>query len=568
MCRMPDYCLGKQVWVEPSQQNCLPVGWRVGFDLRPTNCTRKRGHLQVISPELDFVLRVHNRGEAFQTNFEPDVCDLPDQRPEGLNFVETPCTCTASLAHALENRQCAGDPKRPWNIPERHKDGYRKQQHRLTKVLWAIIRQQEWEPKTLSQKAASYSGTKRVHYEKCAKELEVHPLTLKEKNRIFHDASVKWGELSSRPRALLVQSIRAKGVEGVKEGELLRAPILVEGCKRDLEEHALHKFMHADGHHYVASGMSLHKRARKIKTMVKPGDVVLSIDLKTFDGKQGETAVIEREEFLKASEKAFGVDEQLRAVIETQNRSTLQAGPLRGALYGNRGSGTAGTSTANKKVVLAALFYALGPAAVGRRGVKFFCDGDDTLIIVPRKFQTLPDGRSPYASWARRLSELGLDAEIQQVLVDSTDSPIINEIRFCRASIVETPRGPFLCKVPTDALKVATNFRRHFRGTRFADYCQTLSTSFFGTYGDVPVLCKLSGCFDVGGRVDTSLLENSGIEHMMQKTTSNPADDIDDNHRVSYMKTWGVTPTLQIACERALEELAPRLRAAILSANF
>jgi len=563
---MSEYSLGKELWHLPGSDNCIPEGWKVGYSLRPSVCTRKRGHLQIRSPELDFVLRVHNR-------VSPD--SAPEHLVEGNNYVETPCTCAAGLCHAMEHRhrllpkqtvvngEVVTEKPRPFRIAPRHLKGYTVEQKKLGQRLWSVIKNSGRAPKTHLEKARTHSGTKRRHYEKCATELEVHPLTSAERGRVFHDGSVKWGELSARPRALLVQSVRAKGVGEVKQGELLRAPILVEGVYRDLEEDALHKYMHSRGHHYVASGMSLHKRARKIREMVSPGDVVLSIDLASFDGSIGETGVVERNDFLENAEKLFGEDRQLRVVIETQNRCTVQAGPLRAQLYGNRGSGTAGTSTGNKKIVLAALFYSLGPAARGHNAVKLFCDGDDTLIIVPREFQ----GDRWYRSWCRRMTELGLEMKLEQVLVDTPENPVTDDIRFCRAGIVETSRGPFLCKIPTDALKVATNFRRHFRGSRFRDYCQTLSVSYKGTFGDVPVLCELSGLFDIGGRVDRGLLESSGLEYMMGKTCTE-AGQISYKHRVSYWRTWGVTPEMQLQCEQALRELRDRLRPLLLAANF
>lgn len=561
VCRNPEYNLGKEYWILPGSNNCIPGGWKVGYRLKPTDCTRTRGHVQVVANEIDFVLRSLNR---------VDSAALPEYEMLGNNNVNTTCTCAAGFAHAIENRQricIASGPSvkrgRPWLVADRHLKGYRKSQRELTSKLWKIACASGRELQTLKQKASKYSGTKRVHYEKCAEELSAHPLKMKERARIFHDGSVKWGELSDRPRALLVQSVRARGTNNVKTGELLRAPILVEGRYRDFEEDALHKFMHADGHHYTASGMNLHKRARKITKMIAPGDVVLSCDWSSFDGSLGQIGVEEREAFFDYATRHLGYDEQLKTVIATQNKATFQAGPISGQLYGNRGSGTAGTSTGNKKVVLAALFYCLGPALIGKGSVKLFCDGDDTLIIVPKQWQ----GENNYKSWVRRMTELGLETKLEQVLVDTPEQPAVERVRFCRAGVIQTARGPLLCKVPQDAIKVATNFRRHFRGTRFRDYCQTLSVSYAGTYGDVPILCKLGPLFDVGGNVDLGLLESSGIEYMMSKTTTT-AGEITLDHRWSFYRTWGVSPNLQIQCEAALDELALKLRPLLVEANF
>jgi len=440
-----------------------------------------------------------------------------------------------------------------------------KAQQELTKVLWIIIKQQQPHLKTLEEKAAGYTGTKRVHYEKCAAEARAHPLSWAERDRIFHDGQVKWGELSSRPRALLVQSVRAKGTTGVKEGEILRLPILQEGVYREWEEDALHRYMHARGHHMTASGMSQHKRGKVIKQQAEKGWWVMALDLKNFDGTEGEAAVIERDFFLKAAEAQFGRSDSLRAVLATQNRNRIQAGPLSAAIYGNRGSGTAGTSTGNKKVMLAALLYSMGPAAKGKTGCTFLCDGDDTLVFIPPRYQELlPDGSSRWVrSWCRRMGELGFEVKLEQLVKDGPAVDAAYETTFCRARVVETPRGPFLCKKPADAMKVATNFRRHFRGTRFKDYCQTLSESFRGTYGDVPVLCELWKMFDVGGRVDKGLLEQSGMEYMMSLTKDKTPQTMDQNHRISFWRAFGLPPAMQMQCEQAIREFTPRFKLAV-----
>lgn len=538
----------------------------MGYDLKPVDCTRKRGHVQIVADEIDFVLRVLNRSVPFCPDRSKDLVELmqPEFHLDGNNFVKTPCTCEAGLAHAFEHRHRLLDADRPWRVADRHMRGFQREQRDLTNRLWAIIRSQGRYPKTLFEKCKSYSGTKRVHYEKCAKEFEAHPLSMAERMRIHHGGSVKWGELSDRPRALMVQQVRAKGTEGVKPGEVLRLPILVEGVHRELEEDALHKLFHSNGWHYTASGMSLHKRARKIRAMIAPGDVVMSADWKSFDGSLGEIGNVERDEFLRAAERHSGRNDALRAVIATQKRAKIESGPFKAQVYGNRGSGTAGTSTGNKKVVLAALFYALGPAAKGKGAVKFFCDGDDTLIIIPEKWQ----GDRWYRSWVRRMTELGLETKIEQLIVDNTLAPAEPQVRFCRAGVIDTARGPFLCKVPSDAVKVVTNFRRHFRGPYFRDYCATLSVGLRDTYGDVPILSALHRLVATSGSVDKGLLEQSGIEYMIQKTTDHCVGDITMSHRLSFHRTWGVTPGLQIQCEQALTELSFKLRPMLEKARF
>lgn len=289
--------------------------------------------------------------------------------------------------------------------------------------------------------------------------------------------------------------------------------------------------------------------------MVEAGDEVLSCDWSSFDGSLGWLGVWEREGFYECCVELFGEDTALKLVLETQNFCKVQAGPLRAEIFGNRGSGTAGTSTGNKLVVLAALFYCLGPAMLGSGAVKLFCDGDDTLIIVPKRWQ----GARWYRSWSRRLTELGLETKIEQCLLDASGNPAVDRLRFCRAGVVDTARGPFLCKIPQDALKVATNIRRHFRGPQFLDYMQTLCVGMTDVYGDVPILCEMGPLFDVGAKVDKELLDNAGLEYMLKLHSSGKAGVITKQHRLSFERTYGVAVDLQLRCESALRQLSGEL---------
>jgi hypothetical protein len=582
VCLCHEFNHGYQSIIKPSDNNCLPAGFNVFIDLRPYVGKHKRQHLQYFSPHIDFVCKVLeariNEGEILELL----------SRLNGFNYVETPCTEVGGLCHALLHRQRMCDCKhksleyveqfgilnqnaqvhpkceltRPFKVSDRHMRGFSRSIEHVYGVLDNIMKHNLIEKPDYRTRYMKYSGSKREHYRKCALEQDAHPIGTKDGPAIFHDGAVKWGEISARPRALLVQSVRAKGCDGVSPGHLLRTPIMIEGGYRDLYEDALHHYLHPRGHHMVASGMDLHKRGRKIRQMISPGDVVLSCDWASFDGSIASLGVVERNAFLTHCEKVFGVDKALRKVIATQNKCTIQAGPLRAQMFGNRGSGTAGTSTGNKILVLAALHYCLGPALRGRNACKLFCDGDDTLIIVPKQYQTInpSSGKHWWDSWARRLTSLGLQTKIEQCLFDNDVEQADQTVRFCRAGVIDTSRGPFLCKNPLDAMKVMTNFRRHFRGPRFLDYLQTLSVGTRDVYGDVPVLCELSTMFDVGGTSDTSLYENAGMEYMLQKHKSGRAGEINDSHRQSFWRTWNVTPSEQKRCEMAMRCAAVELK--------
>lgn len=415
---------------------------------------------------------------------------------------------------------------------------------------------------TCGEMAETYDGSKRAHYRACATELEHNPLTWRRRREIYHEPSGKWGELTRRPRVLLVQTVRSQGCPAVKAGTPLRAPILVEGRYRNQVETSLHHYMSAHGHHMVASGMDLYKRGRMISKYSRQGWLVLSCDWKSFDGSLGELGVVERNEFLAAMKALHGADEALAATIWSQNFCKIQGGPVSGRMYGNRGSGTAGTSSGNKVVVLSALHYALGPGLRGANSCQLFCDGDDTLIFVP------PIHRRWVDSWVRRLTELGLETKVEQEVENNGTDDQLAAIRFCRAGVIETQHGPFLCKKPDDMLKVATNIRRHFRGPRFRDYLATLGVGYSNAYGHVPIMGAVGEMFAIAsphGKVDTALMEGAGLEYMVKQQPSKLHGPITERDRASFHKTFGVTPAQQLLCEALLREEGVRLRCLLSS---
>ncbi len=552
VCKCDPYLSGYTKTVLPHHTNCLPPHWRLMVSTKPFIHTRKKQTLQYRSPAFDHITRV----------LEVATGDQPQTvRAEfGPNYRPSPCTDYGAQVLALETRQRIQET-RPWVIEERHLRGVQHAMDRLYAQLNNIIKHQKTKrgeainkKPTYHEKAQKYSGSKRVHYEQCAREIEANGL---DRRSIFHECAGKWGELSDRPRVLLVQSIRAKGAPGVKPGALLRAPILAEGIYRDYYEDALHKWKHARGFKNVASGSSLRTRGQAITSMIEPGDQVLSLDWSSFDGSLGQLGVIERNTFLAHTRRIWGNDPILDSVIHTQNFCTVQGGPVRAQLYGNRGSGTAGTSTGNKCVVLACIAYCLGPAFGGARGVKLYCDGDDTLIIVPPQWQG--ENNRWIRSWCRRFTALGLETKVQQNLLGSREE-MTAQVRFCRAGVIHTSSGPLLCKEPLDAFCVFTNFRKHFRGPRFKDYLTTLSVGIRGTYSEVPILSAFADFFDVGGTYDAHLMDSSGIEHMMLCRGGGATGTVTDEARWSFYRTFGVPPTTQVECEQLIRHDARLLK--------
>lgn len=484
----------------------------------------------------------------------------------GLNFANTPCTGIGSLVIALEDRQRLAHLNRPWRIPDRYYREYCRYLDQTYRRLEGIIRAKGIELPDWSTRYKKYTGAKRNHYRKCAVENTLHPLE-STPTKLFHVASVKWGELTDRYRALLVQSMRARGgtmvIDGesvtVKEGEVLRLPIMLEGPFCDVLEEALHHFYTAYGVREVAIGMDQFKKARTVHRFVKPGHTVVCVDFSSFDGSKGKVGVAGRRRYLQAMERLFGRQIALRKILEEQDVMRVQAGPLRATIYGNQGSGEAGTALKNKIDALSLMAYACGPAMVGRDPVTILDDGDDLMLDVPERYASPANFRS----WRRRLANLGMNVEFEVVVQDTPDNRALWGLRFCRAGVVETGRGPYMCKDPIDAVRTLTNFRRHFAPREIRDYLQTLAVGVKTLFGDVPILGAFAELYDLDGRVRWDYLCDGGLEKHLLRHRSKPVGHVTSESRQSFMLTFGVTPSEQVHCESVLRAAKPMLLAAL-----
>lgn len=543
VCNCHNYQYGKTFWVHPGPLNCLPDHWKVGYIVKPFVCKQKRRSLQLQHPALDALIDILERPREIQDHPHP---------PFGLNFCETPCTSEGGFTHAMENRHGLNEPAGPPRTLRRHAVGYAQALRSIYDEFYHIAKQKQYARSDISTRWQRFSGSKREHYRQCYLEQEHNPLSRRPRTDVYHAGQTKWGELSARPRALLVQSVRSKGAPGVKPGTELRTPIAIEGQYRDVHEQVLHNWTSARKIKIMAAGMSLHKRARHLTKMHKPNHSFIVLDLKNFDGNSRERAVQERAEFLRFCTRLYGHDPELHRVLQTQDKATFRYGTVFGQIYGNRGSGTAGTSCGNKTVMMALLKYAMGPAF---NKSEFLCDGDDTIIMCPTA-----ETKAHLNSWVNRIKALGLTAKVEQVLHPVEGEDQLAQLRFCRAGIIHTSRGPMLCKDPLDATKVLTNFRRHFHGPYFRDYLQTLCVGIDAVYGDVPILSRFKGMLDVGGKVNKVLLESSGVEYMMTRHDYVANHVITDQARHSFWKTFGVPPSEQLRAEELIDTISVDFR--------
>jgi hypothetical protein len=284
--------------------------------------------------------------------------------------------------------------------------------------------------------------------------------------------------------------------------------------------------------------------------MFEEGWVCLSFDFANFDGSLEEKAALERLALCVLLGDLGEHDEKdlMRRLFLDHDFMKVRANGMRAEIFGNRASGTAGTSAGNKVVALSILMYAL--AGCARK--KFLCDGDDTLVFVPEsELRYLP-------SWLRRMRKLRVVPKVENV------ARRVSEVVFCRAKVVDTVNGPCLVKDPLDALRGQTNTDRHLSG-KLVDYWTTLANGFSIAYAGVPVLGSLGGMYPAVGRVDNSLLAGSGIEYMLKSDSRLRSMEVTEAARLSFADVFGISVGSQLRIEGWLRQHGTMLTEAIAS---
>jgi len=493
-------------------------------------CSCSRSHVQIMGTAIKEIAVLLGLGE-----------------PES----STPCTCTLNLAHALVDRHRAAEKCRPKSLSKRDEKAYLKHLNDLFELGRVSLKSQEF--KTYDDVAAAYSGTKAILARKIIADMRENGFV----QRIFFNAMVKWGERNSRGRAIVPHQFFALGSELTKAGERLNGPIIVELPARSKQEEFYHVLRNKNGTRMFASGRSPGQRAKDIIKMFTPGWVCLSLDATSFDGSQGWLGVLERHAFLAWLKKMkYPELDDIKRCLSSQNRINIETREMRAMLFGNRASGTGGTSAGNKSVFLCALQWAMG-LCYKRNKCHFYCDGDDTLVFVH------PSQMKHMRSWFKRLERIGLEVKLENV----AHRP--SEVVFCRAKIVELESGPLLVKIPSDAFKTQTCIVRHFKGTEFPDYIHTLGVGFGQLWGNVPVHRGIAKLFaGVDGKEKASLLGNSGLEYMLGaqgKRRSPPPKEPSLNDRLAYFETFGISPDAQIRIENLFEEAGAGMAEAVKS---
>lgn len=458
--------------------------------------------------------------------------------------VTTPCVCAASAAVAMIVRQHVANADRPKQLSDETKRQFVEALRHLYKQAKATGRFIQMDPAKIPR---CYTGEKRVHYECCADELRVNGY----KGGYF-SLMAKWGERQAlKPRAILMQVSKAFGTLRVKVGMTLRLPILLDLTVRRPLEAAMHSMRNVGGALLFASGHSLARRGEHINAMMNGNYYCFSIDAKSFDGAQGYLTILERKVCLEHIELTY-YPKEVRTAFREQDYLKIKSAGIRARVFGNRASGTGGTATGNK-FVMVAILIACFDELYHTGKVQFYSDGDDTLIFIHRsvpeetarlRIKRMDEFLSPHKGCATTVEEVAFETE---------------QVVFCRAKPVKTANGWTLVKRPIDALRTVFTLVRHFKSRGILlNYLTTLGVGYRSLFSGVPVLGVLADVFALGGTVDRRLLASGGLEYMMARDNEETLSSVvTSGARASFARAFGVSPATQKVVEQLLLTLRP-----------
>lgn len=461
------------------------------------------------------------------------------------------CGCQKCLCHAFVLRHRVvqakeGQRQYPVRRAQWVVDAYRRQLGNFYRDVTKVSH--DLKPIPLRQIPLRYSGAKRLAAERTVKRLgEIGGLT----GRLGFDPFVKNERADpnskEKPRMIVPQMMIDP-----ETGAKTNAPVLVELTVGAPLETALERMTNPDGSRLFASGMTPQERAAWIEAKCSPDRRLFFIDMKAFDGSQGNLAIDERYAFIKHL-KSRGIDTtEVNKVLMAQNRIKFSTKGLKGNIAGNRASGTGRTSSANKVVMMCALRFAFN----NNPDVEYLCDGDDTLIVMPARYS-----RHRLRNAFRRLALLGLETTLDGTATAS------HEATFCRAKIVKKPEGPELVKVPADAFQSASAIIRHFRGNELPAYLSTLNIGYTNLWAGVPVLCAIGSMFPLGSGVyKPELLDGSGVEYLVkgiENTTDSKLPSVTQMARTSFEETFGIPIAHQLRIEHLMRETGKQMPAAL-----
>lgn len=354
---------------------------------------------------------------------------------------------------------------------------------------------------------ARYSGGKRSRYEMAFASLRTEALSKKDavvSMFVKDDKYVEWGKA---PRCIQYRSARYTGV-------LARYLIPVE--------HRVYSTK-VDGYRVFAKGRNQEERAADLIALWESFDnpYIINVDHSKWDSKVSLPLLrLERKFYSK-----FNGSRKLRQMLKWQERNR---GFTRGVKYftpGTRMSGDFNTGLGNSILNYAILQSAFPDARI-------YCDGDDAVVF-SRTRPEMPD-------WTRygmeTVTSVGRGLEF---------------IDFCQSRICLLPTGARMLRDPGRMIPRAGWTCRNAHPRFLERVCRSVGMCEVALNRGAPIGQALGLCMQEAGRGRFVTAVDPYYTARLEKSWD--PIPVTDEAREAYAVAFGITPTEQIAVEKAMQ---------------
>jgi hypothetical protein len=222
-------------------------------------------------------------------------------------------------------------------------------------------------------------------------------------------------------------------------------------------------------------------------------------------------------------------------------------GKIRYSVNGKRASGDMNTSLGNC-IIMCGIFYTWMIAVSGQNRVRFINNGDDCVVFMERRDLPLLDGFDTFCL------SLGFEMEIEKP-VDKLEL-----VKFCQTSPVYTVNGYVMCRDPRVCLaKDSSTLLPMDHPTLYDQFCWSIGSGGFATYGNMPVLGAFYACLARSSKHKKPLRDARFLDSIAYTFAwdhkKSCVGSVHWRTRVSFYHAFGITPDIQCEVERYFDGL-------------
>lgn len=398
-------------------------------------------------------------------------------------------------------------------------------------------------PLTDDQFVSRYSGGKKLRYQRAAESLRTRPL---EERDSFLSYFIKY-------ESHLKQFACPRGINPRDP----RYNVCLGKLIAHNEKNVFNAIRRVWKGHTVLKGMDALKQAAAIVEMTEDvashgdGWVAFMSDASRFD----QHVSLEALQFEHTiwphtvpSQNRAELRELLRMQLVNSIRATTDTHTITATVIGGRMSGDMNTSSGNCIIMCAMMWIFCDE--LGVRNARLANNGDDCVLIVPRRYETLILER--ISSW---FTEFGFTM--------ATEKPVyeIEHIEFCQSHPVQSARGWIMVRNPSTSIIKDITAKTDVRNpVIFSRWLDGVRKGGLALTDGVPVLHQFYQCFapsDKTLRTESHAarqIEDSGLGRLSRGLSYRELP-ITAESRASFAMAFGITPDEQRILERNLSQL-------------